>query len=115
MGAPAGQDSVLMRRRLPLPLHAVVLATLLGGQGFFIGSKLEPIVGATVAQWVLLQAGIVFVCPCMAAAASSYTHAGVHSPWWGCCSTVGAPLGQDSIPVQAGPSLPPLRVVLATV
>src|SRR3712207_3731966 len=34
---------------------------------------------------------------------------GKHCHWWGFCSMVGAPIGLDSIHVQAGLSLTPLR------
>ena len=63
MGTPTSHK--IIRTCMQICCHLFFMVTpadVLGGWGFFVRSKLEPLVGTAVAWWVLLLARKVFMC-----------------------------------------------------
>lgn len=98
----------------PAPL-TVSPVTVVGGQGFFTGSKLRPLVAVATTQWVLPQARIAFARMHRAATTPCYSLTEAHSHWWDHSGVVGAPGGQESVHTKAVLFLPPLRVAPTSV
>ena len=81
---------------LPQPLLRVMLAAVLGGQGFFTESKPGPLIETAAAQWALLLARRVFTHGPRAASASYYSHAEAPACLQDCSRTLETPT-QESI------------------
>ena len=75
-------------------LLVVLLAIVLGGQGFFVGSDPRSLVGTTEAEWTLPPAGKAFASGPWAAAAPSHS---CTFPLSGCSSTMGTRTGRESV------------------
>ena len=84
---------------LPLPLLGIAPAAVFGGQGFFVVSEPEPLIGTAAILWVLLLTRKAFAHGPSAAAAPSHTCTKAYSYFQGHNGTIVAHAHWESIQV----------------